>query len=487
MARLEGKIVVASIAVFFSACTVGPDYLKPTAVVPLEFKETKGWKVAQPQDEAIKGKWWEIFNDPQLNALEERVAVSNQNIIEAEARFRQARALVLQARAGYFPRVTANVSHDRSRISPGSGRGAVTGSGVVSEYSLSGDLTWELDLWGRVRRAVEANRAGAEASAADLQAALLSAQAELALSYFQLRSLDAQKQLLEATVLSYQQSLEITKNRYAAGVVSMADVLQAEAQLKSTQAQSIDIGIQRARLEHAIALLVGEPPAQFSLPPAPLNATLPTIPVGLPSELLERRPDIAAAERRVALANAQIGVAQAAYYPTVVLSASGGFIGRSLSDWLTWPNRFWSVGPAIAETIFEGGLRRAQTEEARAIYDASVALYRQTVLDAFQEVEDNLAALRLLEEEALAQAAAVEASRQSVGITGNQYSAGTVPYLNIIVTQTTALANERAAVEILGRRMSASVLLIKALGGGWELPPPEGTGSPPTRASGVSQ
>ncbi len=461
-----GLIVVAGAFTLLSACSVGPDYVRPTAVTPPVFKEMSSWKVAQPKDDTIRGSWWEIFNDPQLNALEEQVAVSNQSVAAAEAQFRQARALVQAARAGYFPTVTTGASVARSN-SPVRGGGISGTSNTVSEFLLPVDLSWELDIWGRVRRAVEASRASSEASAADLEAIRLSIQTTLAQDYFQLRALDAQKQLLDETVSSFRKSLELTKNRYTSGVVSRSDVLQAETQLKTTEAQSMDTGVQRAQLEHAIALLVGKPAADFSIVAATLEAVPPAIPVGLPSELLERRPDIAAAERRIVAANAQIGVAKAAYFPTVSLSGSAGFVNPDLANWLSWPNRFWSVGAAISETVFDGWLRGALTEQARAAYDATVANYRQTVLSGFQEVEDNLAALRILEGEALVQDEAVKAAEQSVTITTNQYKAGTVSYLDVIVTQTAALVSKRTAVDILGRRMTASVLLIKALGGGW--------------------
>ena len=337
----------------------------------------------------------------------------------------------------------------------------------MTDYSFPLQASWELDLWGRIRRTVESQQASAEASQADLESTRLSAQVALAQSYFALRVLNAQRQLLDATVADYQKSLELTQNRYAGGVASRADVIQADTQLKTAQAQAIDIGVQRAQLEHAIATLTGTPPSDFSLSVAPFTTAPSAIPVRVPSELLERRPDIAAAERQVAAANAQIGVAVAAYFPTITLSGSAGFLSTSLSDLFSWPSRVWAVGAAIAETVFEGGLRRAQTNEARAAYDASVAAYRQVVLTAFQAVEDNLAALRILEEEAQVQDEAVKAAEQSVTLTTNQYKAGTVSYLNVIVTQTTALATQRTAVDILGRRMGATVLLIEALGGGW--------------------
>jgi NodT family efflux transporter outer membrane factor (OMF) lipoprotein len=462
-----------------AGCSVGPDYVKPAASVPVSYKEMDGWKTAQPKDHVIRGKWWELFNDPQLNALEEQVNISNQNVAAAEAQFRQARALVQAARAAYFPVITAGASYTRSRRSSNvtfSGTSAGTSpniapgsssTSIITDYSLLADLTWEADIWGKVRRSVEAGEAGAQASAADLESARLSAQAELAQDYFQLRTLDAQKELLDAAVSAYERFLRLTLNRYAGGVASRADVLQAETQLKTTQAQAIDIGVQRAQLEHAIAMLAGKPASVFSLPAMPLVSPPPPVPVGVPSELLERRPDIAAAERRAAAANAQIGVAEAAYYPSITLSAAGGFESTHRSQWFTWPSRFWSVGPAITEYVFEGGLRKAQTEQARAVYDQNVASYRQTVLTGFQEVEDNLASLRILEEEARVQGEAVKAAEQSVTVTMNQYRAGTASALDVIVTQVAELNSKRTALTIAGNRMTASVLLIKALGGGW--------------------
>ncbi len=451
---------------FFAGCTVGPDYVRPALEAPATYKEIDGWKMAQPKDNAIRGAWWEIFNEPELNALEEQVEVSNQNIAAAEANFREARALVQQARANYFPTITVGIGVNNSSRST-----TILGGSTVrttpTQYSLPIDVSWELDVWGRIRRQVESSQAGAQASAADLQNAKLSAQTELAQDYFQLRTLDAQKRLLDDTAADYQKSLDLTRNQYAAGVVSRADVLQAETQLKTTQAQAIDVGVQRAQVEHAIALLIGKAPADVSVSVLPVSAQPPPIPVGLPSELLERRPDIAAAERRVAQANALIGVAEAAYFPTVSLGASGGFESTNFSRWISAPSRFWSVGPTITETVFDGGLRRAQTDQARAVYDSSVALYRETVLTGLQQVEDNIAALRILENEAQIQDEAVKSAQQTVTVVNNQYRAGIVNYLNVVVVQAAALNNERTAISILGNRLNASVLLIKALGGGW--------------------
>ncbi len=470
IARIAEVIVILTVALLTS-CTVGPNYVRPTAEVPGEYKEIKvqpGWKVAQPSDHIVRGAWWKMYNDPQLGELEEQVNISNQNVAAAEAQFRQARALVQAAQAAYFPTVTAGPSYTRSRRPIGPG-GSVRSSVFTSDYLLNSEASWEPDLWGKVRRTVEASQASAQASAADLEGTRLSVQATLAQDYFQLRALDAQKQLLEKTVSAYQKFLELTKNRYTSGVASRAEVLQAETQLKTAQAQSIDLGVQRAQLEHAIALLVGKPASVFSIPASPLVTAPPPVPIGVPSELLERRPDIAAAERRVVAANAQIGVAEAAYYPTVTLTASAGLEGAHLSEWLTWPSRLWSIGAALLETVFDGGLRKAQTEQARAAYDATVASYRETVLTGFQEVEDNLAALRILEEESEVQGEAVKAAQQSVTFTTNQYRAGTASALDVITVQTIALNNERTAITILGSRLSASVLLIKALGGGWDV------------------
>jgi NodT family efflux transporter outer membrane factor (OMF) lipoprotein len=456
-------------AALLGACKPGPSYVRPSAPVP-----ASGWKTAEPRDTLLKGPWWELFGDAALNALESQVSVSNQSLVAAAAQLRQARALVGVARAAYFPTVGAGVSASRAGAPNGGAtsgpmRPGAAAAGAFSGqfYSLHGDFSWEVDLFGRVGRQVEASRAGAQASAADLEATRLSLQAELAQDYFQAHALDAQRELLNATVVAYEKSLKLTRDRYASGVASRADVLLAETQLETTKAQSLDIGVQRVQLENAIAVLIGRPPPDFSLPTLPLTAAVPPIPVGVPSELLERRPDIAAAERRVAAANAQIGVASAAFFPNLTLSASTGMASSTVADWLSWPSAFWSLGASLLGTIFQGGQRRAQKEAAIAAHEASVALYRQTVLTAFQEVANNLEALRILGEEAAVQERAVKAARTSLAITLHQYKAGTASYLTVIVAQTTLLNNERTAVEILGRRMTATVLLIKALGGGW--------------------
>ena len=446
-----------------TGCAIGPNYFRPKAPVPAAYKEMEGWKRAEPRDHELKGKWWQIYEDPILDTLADQVSVSNQSLAQAEAQFRQARALVAQARAGYFPVVDLSASSTRARAAATSGQ--ARGAATVNNLSL--DASWEPDLWGRVRRTVESNVASAQASAADVEAIRLSLQAELAQNYFALRALDAQQQLLEDTVKAFEGSLKLTQNRYNAGVVARVDVVQAESQLRTTQAQALDTRVSRAQLEHAIAVLIGKAPAEFSIAPARLAAAPPIIPVTVPSELLERRPDIAAAERRVASANAQIGVAQAAYFPSLTLSGSAGFLSSSLGRILSTPARFWSLGADLAQTLFDAGARRARTEQAIAAYDATAAAYRQTVLTGFQEVEDNLAALRILEQEAAVQAEALAGARLSAELALNQYKAGTVSYLNVITAQTTALASERTSVDVQARRLAASVLLIRALGGGW--------------------
>ena len=479
--------VICAIAGLFG-CSVGPNYVRPPVETPSAYKEAQGWKQAEPRDERQRGNWWEAFNDAQLNTLATQVAITNQTIKAAEARVREARALTQAARAAFFPIVTANASATRSssrgQTSVGGSVGSTGGSsgGVRNSYNVALDVNWEVDLWGRVRRTVEASEATGEASAADLESAKLSARVQLAEDYFLLRVQDAQIRLLNDTVVAYERSLQLTRNQYAVGVVGRADVAQAETQLKSTQAQAIDAAVQRAQLEHAIAILIGKPPAEFSIAAEAVPTEFPVIPVELPSGLLERRPDIAAAERRAAAANAQIGVAESAFFPSLTLSATGGFQSSLLSELFSLPSRYWSLGPALAQIIFDAGLRRAQTAQAIATYDENVANYRQTVLTGFQEVEDNLAALRILEQEAGVQDEAVKAARESLAIVLNQYRAGTANYLAVVVIQAATLNNERTALTILGRRLTASVILIKALGGGWkEAPAATADGEPGRR------
>lgn len=461
---------------WLAGCAVGPDYQRPAAPMTDAFKENETWKSAAPADAIQRGAWWEVYGDPQLGALVERVSVSNQNLLAAEAQFRQARALVGSARSAFFPQAAVGLSFSRSHQS-GTLHNNLGGSGTnVSDYAMPVSIGWELDVWGRIRRNVESSEASAQASAADVESARLSLQAELAADYFQLRSVDADRAILDDSIAVFERSLKLTQSRYEGGIASRDDIAQAQTQLESTRAQAIDLGVQRAALEHAIAVLMGEPPARFSLPPMPLDAEPPAIPVGVPSQLLERRPDVAAAERAMAAANAQIGVAIAAYYPTVTLSASGGFESSHIDQWFTWPSRFFSVGPTISETIYDGGYRASQTAAARAQYDNTVAGYRQSVLTAFQQVEDNLAALRILQQEATVTAAAVAAARESVALTTNRYKEGNASYLDVVVTQAAALNNERTANDVRGRRMLASVQLIQALGGGWDastLPTPK--------------
>ena len=443
------------------SCSVGPDYVRTKTDVPATYKELNGWKLASPQDSIARGKWWEMFGDPTLNALAAQVNVSNQSIALAESQYRQAAAQVQLARANYFPTVGTSAAYSRSR-------GPSTGNEISNAHQLALSASWELDIWGKVRRQVEAGEAFAQASFADLEAMRLSMQTELVLNYYQLRMIDEQKKNLDRAVAAYGKVLKLTEHRYQAGVAAKADIVQARTQLKSTEAQAIDLGVYRAQLEHAIAILIGKPPADFTLPSADFQWPEIRIPVGLPSELLERRPDIASAERKMAAANAQIGVAKAAYYPSLTLSGSLGYQGVELANLFTSPHFFWAIGPMVAAaTIFDGGARGAKTDQARAAYDGAVAYYRQMVLVAFQGVEDNLAALRILEEEAKVQEQAVQAAQESVRITTHQYKAGTVSYLSVAIVQTAALSNERTAISISGQRLRAAALLVKALGGGW--------------------
>ena len=457
---------IAFLFAFLAGCAAGPDYVRPQIETPAQYKELQGWRQAEPRDALPRGSWWTMFGDRELDALMARVDLSNQTLRAAEARFRQSRALADQARAALFPALSANASATRSK-SPSLSNQPSFAVGAVNNYNVALNTSWELDVWGRVRRSVEAGEASWQASAADLEAVRLSAYAALAQSYFALRVADATRQVLEDTVAAYERTLELTRNRYAAGVAARVDVVQAEVQWKSARAQLIDVGVERAQLEHAIALLVGEAPAAFSIERAPFAASMPAIPVGLPSELLERRPDIAAAERNAAAANARIGVAQAAFFPAITLSGAAGFRSTDSANLFTTPSRFWSLGGALAQAVFDGGLREAQKQQAIAVYDEDAATYRQTVLTAFQEVEDNLAALRILEEEARLQDEVVQAARHALELTTNQYKAGVVSYLNVISAQTTLLSNERTASSLLGRRLTASVALVKASGGGW--------------------
>ncbi|KVZ14772.1 efflux transporter outer membrane subunit [Burkholderia ubonensis] len=468
--------VAFATAVLLAGCAVGPDYHRPDTPMPPAFKEAPaGWKVAQPADGADRGAWWRVYGDPQLDALIGKLNASNQTIAQSAAAYRQARALVAEARAAYFPTVglTASGSRSRSpRASLSSGSSSSFGGGssgsIGNSYSVGLDASWEPDLWGKVSRTVGAQRAGEAAAAADLANARLSQQATLAQTYFQLRTADTLQMLLDDTVASYARSLQLTQNRYAQGVAARADVIQAQTQLQSAQAAAIDNGVARAQYEHAIATLIGEPASTFSLPPLPLAAEPPVTPVGVPSALLERRPDIAAAERRAAAANEQIGVAISAFFPTLTLSAQGGVQSSVWSNLFTLPARFWTVGPQLAATLFDAGLRAAQTEAARATYDQDVAAYRLSVLTAFQDVEDNLASQRILAREIDVQRQAVDSAEHALAIVTNQYKAGTVDYLNVLTAQTTAFSAHQKLATIAGQRMVSSVGLVKALGGGWD-------------------
>ncbi len=506
-----------------TACNPAPKYAKPPAqtpnafkeAVPQEYKEGAGWKLAQPGDDHLRGKWWEVYNDPQLSALEEQVAISNQNIALAEANFRAARSLVAYARSSLFPNVSAAPTYTNSRFSQtsrgvnvigggtaagggttGTGTGTGTGTtgtgtgttgtgtgsssststgvggssntGILNNFSFPISISYEVDLWHRIRNTVAANAYQAQASAADIATALLSTQAELAQNYFQIRALDAQRGILRETVANYRETLNLNVSRFRGGIASDEEVSQAQTQLDSVIAQETDVRVARGTYEHAIATLIGKPPSEFTLSEAPFVPNPPPTPVALPSELLERRPDIASAERRVAAANAQIGVARAAYYPSLDLSIRGGLQSSQISQWFTWPSRFWSLGPTLGETVFDAGARRAINEQARANYDASVATYRQTVLGVFQAVEDNLSTLRVLSQEIAEERTAVNSANHYLDLSLVRYRGGVDSYLNVITAQNLVLTNRETEVGIQLRQMIASVSLILALGGGWD-------------------
>jgi NodT family efflux transporter outer membrane factor (OMF) lipoprotein len=461
--------LLAMVALEFTGCAVGPKYHPPVMQAPPAYKEIGNWKPAQPDDQNLGGSWWTIFQDPQLDALEAQVNVSNQNLKAAEAQFRQARATLRYYRADYFPTVTAAPSATRERTSgrrppPTSVFDGITYNDFVLPFSVS----YEADVWGRVRKNVESYREQAQASAADLATVNLSMHADLAVDYFQARSLDAEEQLLNTTVKQYEQALELTESRFQGGIASEVEVEQARTILKTTQAQAVDVGVARAQYEHVLAILIGKPPAEFSLPPLPLTAPPPQVPISVPSDLLERRPDIAAAERLVASANAQIGVAKSAYYPVVNLVASGGFESSAITTLINGSSGLWSIGLSAVGTVFDVGRRRALNDQAWAAYDSQVANYRQSVLNGFQQVEDNLAAVRILESEAKVQDEAVMAAQHSLDLSITRYKGGVTSYLEVITAQNAALADEVTAVNILGRRMASTVLLIQALGGGWD-------------------
>jgi len=476
--RMSVAVVVALVA----GCNLAPEYARPSAVppgastpaayrelTPADFPSTDGWKMAQPRDDLIRGSWWEMFDDPLLNELEQQVDVSNQSIALAAANYRVARALVAEARAQLFPTVTTSPSVTRSSSSATTSPSVTrSSSSAITQYQLPFDASWEADLWGRIRNSVYASADEAQATAADLENTRLLIHAEVAADYLELRAQDSQKEILDGTVTAFRKALELTKIRHEGGIASDEDVAQAETQLETTIAQDTDLGILRAQLEHAIAALVGKPASSFSIPTAPLRPSPPAVPLGLPSQLLERRPDIAAAERRVAEANAQIGVVKAAFFPTLTLSGSAGFASTALGSLLSAPSRFWQFGASLAQTLFDGGKRQAALEQAMASYDGTVASYRQTVLTAFQEVEDELASLRILSQERGQQDAAVASAQTALSRAEDRYKFGVDSYLNVITAQSTLLSNQRTAMNIRLQQMTASVLLIKALGGGWE-------------------
>jgi NodT family efflux transporter outer membrane factor (OMF) lipoprotein len=462
---------LAGVGVLVTACAVGPDYERPPVAPTADFKEQTGWKPTEPADALSRGPWWHIFNDDVLNGLEDQIDISNQNIKAAAAAVEQARALVRESEAGYWPTVTASLGRTHER------RGAARPDNF---NSAGGSVSWPLDIWGEVRRSVEGSKASAQASDAALASARLAAQADLAIDYFELRVQDQFQVLLDDIVKADDQALKITENRYRVGVAARADVVTAQTQLLSSQAQQVALGIQRGQLEHAIAVLVGRQPATFSIAQAAIRNNVPTVPAGIPSELLERRPDIAQAERNVVAANAQIGVAKAAYFPSLSLTGSAQYeSGGALSQLFRVPNQVWSVGPNLAQTLFAGGLHRAQVAAARAAWEQSVDQYREKVLEGFQQVEDELVSLRVLEQQSAVEDKLVQTSREAERLTLNQYKAGTVPYSSVISAQTARLSSEQSALTVFENRLVASVTLIEALGGGWSNAQLEGARVPP--------
>lgn len=453
-----------------SACAVGPDYQRPQTAEVAQYKEAKGWRQANPSDSLARGAWWELYGDQQLNGLIEKLNSSNQTVAQSEAQYRQAQALVRSARGAFYPNVDLSVGKTRSSQGTGSSSSSLSSSasGIRDTYNAQLGVSWEADIWGKLRRGLEANEASAQASFADLAAMRLSQQSELVQNYLQLRVIDQQKRLLEATVAAYEKSLQMTQNQYRAGISGRDAVAQAQTQLKTTQADLVDLIWQRAQFENAIAVLTGQAPAEFSIAETQNIPNLPQIPLSLPSQLLERRPDIASAERSVIAANANIGVAKAAYYPDLTLSMSGGYSSSTSKNLLTLPNRFWSVGPKLDLPIFDGGIRSAEVDRTEAVYDQTVAKYRQTVLDGFREVENYLVQLKVYEDEAAVRQEALDAARDSLRLTQNQYKAGLIAYIDVVVVQATALSNERTVLNILQSRLIASVQLIAALGGGWD-------------------
>lgn len=471
------RAALAMLCLLVSGCHIGPAYRLPAVPTAPSYKEEGPslWKTAEPKDGVIRGKWWEMFQDPQLNALEERVDAGNQNIAAAIARYDAARAVVRQTRSQYFPTVATTPALSNSRVAAVPYAAAASGI-TYTEYSFPVTASWEPDFWGRVRKNVQANAYTAQSSAADMENVRLLAHADLAADYFLLRGVEAQKEILDSTLVAWQKYLGLTRGLAKSGLATDEALAAAESQLEAAQAQDTNLGIARAQYEHAIAILLGQSPSAVSLPPATKDLHLPPIPVGVPAELLERRPDIATAERIMAARNAQIGAARTAYFPNVLLSATGGIESLSFADWFTWPSRFWSIGPAAAETLFDGGLRRAAVAQYRAMYEESVANYRQTTLTAFQQVEDNLASLRILSQDLQEQDAAVQSARRYVSQATVRNTAGLDPYLNVLTAQVSLLVYQQTYVSFQTQQSLASVQLIEALGGGWQatqLPSPK--------------
>jgi NodT family efflux transporter outer membrane factor (OMF) lipoprotein len=459
MMRIVRGVLVAATCALVTGCAVGPNYKRPTFDTAAAYKEANGWKPSEPNDALDRGKWWEIFHDDVLNGLEAQLDISNENLKAAAAAVEESRALLRQAQAGYWPSVGVNASRTRT-VTANNKPNTVTGVGVSG--------SWDIDLWGRIRRTTQSDRASLQASEAALASARLAAQAQLATDYFELRAQDQLQIILDDIVAAEQQSLKITENRYRVGVAAKADVVTAQTQLLSSQAQQVNAPLQRAILEHAIAVLVGQQPANFSVTPASMRTDVPTVPSGLPSTLLERRPDVAEAERTVAAANAQIGVAISAFFPSLTLNGSDDYSGNTIGRLIRTANRVWAIGPTVALTVFDAGLRRAEVAQARSIYEQRVDNYRQTVLSSLQQVEDQLATLRVLEQSGGIEEATVKAAREAETLTLNQYKAGTVPYSSVISAQTTRLTSEQNALNVLSGRLQASVALIQALGGGWQ-------------------
>ncbi len=478
----DTALLAASMCLLLAGCTVGPNYKRPDAPVPPAYKENGGseatvpppnppggtWKPAQPADNVLRGKWWELYGDVQLNALEDKVAVSNQTLKAATEQYLAARDQVKVSRAAYYPTLSVGTTASRERESQNRPLRVAGTNSTYGDFVASGQASWEPDLWGSVRRSVEASRSNAQASAADLANVELSIRAELATDYFEMRGLDTDQKLLDDTVVSYRRSYDLTVNRLKGGVATESDVSLAETQLQSTISQSIDVGVARAQYQHAIATLIGVPASSFSLPAQPLSLALPPLPTGVPSALLERRPDISIAERQAQAANAQIGVAIAAYYPNVTLTGGGGFESQNITTWFQGPSSLWAIGGSAAELIFDGGRRHALTDQARHNYEQSADNYRESILNAFQEVEDNLAALRIYQQEAVSQQAAVFSARRSTEISTNRYKGGVTTYLEVLTAQAAQLANERAQADLTTKQFASSVLLVRALGGGWD-------------------